>query len=827
MRTFLLSAFAAALTLTASAHEIRVEKPGNLPEPASIKAHANTFKEKYSLDRRPGTQSGLTNMNLPLRKVQATSADSGMVTDPQGVMSRYAMSANIYLSHMGNAHVGGFGAEVITDGDKFFSRAFTLNYFQQGYSEGEISGDEVVFHSGQYIYDTADGERAYMYSAYLEDGEDWPELADTFVLTKDEKGCYRSMPGYYFMVLTEEEAEGGINDATDIICFGSDYVFTPLSDNLADNTLPEDAEVFECQMVANSLTDSGAQVMKDVTVGVSGDKVYIGGLTDYLPGSYMMGTIGADNTVTFASHQYIGYYDEGDFPYIYEFNMVNPFYFDGESVYFQEVESINMTFNEEHTMLTLEEDAGVFVCAYADTGTWHEVYWNMMVGDFNQPLTPQEAANVNCYDGYGTPYLFFEWNSISVEGIPMNVSNLWCEVIINGESYKFTPELYEGLTETTEKVYYNTTGVGGLVIGDYSTIYLYEYNDRFDAIKTVGIKIGYKCDDETRYTDLVYANGFEPFEDNAFVPAAPTQVVYYEDYFNTFRFRFDGKDIEGNTIPERLLAVEILLDGEPLVFKDSDYYFNGGQGDDVTMLSLEKHTSVITSLQDDLYVVSLWAHDVLPAFKTLGVRAVCTGGDTLTYGEVCEVELERAANPANPSDVAYDEDMMQLVFGALPIDTTGNGLAPWSYGYEVYVNDELYVFEAAPYDLESDITVIPYEGFEYNYNFYLQTQTIYDETTWTPADQKVVMEVAMENQNPEIGKIGVRAVYTDSEGNTTYSEIVNSDGTTGVTSGINAVGNDNGVVKWYNMQGIEVDYPEAGAIYMRREGGKTTKVYVK
>ena len=245
------------------------------------------------------------------------------------------------------------------------------------------------------------------------------------------------------------------------------------------------------------------------------------------------------------------------------------------------------------------------------------------------------------------------------------------------------------------------------------------------------------------------------------------------------------------------------------------------------MLSLEKHTSVITGLQDDLYVVSLWAHDVLPAFKTLGVRAVCTGGDTLTYGEVCEIELERAATPANPSDVTYDEDMVQLVFGALPIDTTGNGLAPWNYGYEVYVNDELYVFEAAPYDLESDITVIPYEGFEYNYNFYLQTQTIYDETTWTPADQKVVMEVAMENQNPEIRKIGVRAVYTDSEGNTTYSEIVNSDGTTGVTSGINAVGNDNGVVKWYNMQGIEVDYPEAGAIYMRREGGKTTKVYVK
>lgn len=826
MRTILLSAFAAALTLTASAHEFKVVRPGTLPETVSIKEDANTFKEKFGLNQALEMQSDLAKKNLSLHKVQATSGNSEMVTDPQGTKSRYAMSVNIYLSHMGNAHVGGFGAEVITDGDKFFSRAFTLNFFQQGYSEGEITDDEVVFHSGQYIYDTADGEKAYMYSAYLGEDEDWPELVDTFVLTKDEDGCYRSMPGYYFMVLTEEEAERGVDAATDIICFGTNYIFTPLPADVADNIPPSDAEVSKCQIVANSLSDFGAQTIKDVTVAISGDKIYIGDLTDYLPGSYLMGTIGADNTVTFASHQYIGYHDKGDFPYIYEFDMVNPIYFNGESVYFQEVGSVNMTFDDSHTMLTLEENAGIIVCAYGDINTWDEVYWNMMLGDFKKPLTPLEAADVNCYDGYGTPYIFFEWNPTSVEGIPMIASNLWCEVIINGQPYKFTPELYEGLKATTEKVYYNTTGVDGLNIGDYSTIYLYEYNGRFDDIKTVGIKIGYTCEDETRYSDLIYASGFEPFEDKAFVPTAPTEIVYYKDYFSNFRFRFDGKDIEGNTIPKRLLSVEILLDGEPLIFKDTDYYLNGGEGDDVSILNLEKHTSVITSLQDDVYVITPWAHgDEIPEFTTLTIRPICTGDDTITYGESGEIDLLRAANPANPWDVSYSEDMKQLVFGALPIDTDDNGLAPWNYGYEVYVNDELFVFQAAPYDLESDITLIPYEGFEYNYNFYLTTQNVYDETTWAIVDQKVVMEVDMRKQDTEIQKIGVRAVYTDGEGNTTYSDIINSDGTIG--AGVNAIGYDNSEVKWYNMQGIEVIYPEAGAIYLRQEGGKTTKVIVK
>lgn len=830
MRKVLTALLLAAATLTASAYDFNLRVPARQSDKMAAAMSKSTFKEKYQLDYLSDMQRDLRGFSLSTRNYMAAQADDELVTDPQGAKSRYAMAVDIFLSHLGATHVGGFGAEVITSetDSKFYSKAFTLNFFQQGYSEGEIDGDKVVFHSGQYIYDTQDGEKAYMYAAYLAEGEEWPEFCDTFELVKDDQGRYVSEPGYYFMVMTEEEAEAGINDSSSIICFGTNYVFTPLPEGLTDAVLPDDAEVFDCQLYTNSLTDYGQAVLKDITVGVSGDTVYIGGLSDYLSGSYMVGTIGDGNTVTFKSGQYIGYHDHGDYPYIYEFAMVNPIYFDGESIMFNSAESMTMTFNEEHTLLSIEEGAGIFVCSYGDMSSWNEVYWNMLIGDFNQSLTPSAASDVNCYGSYGSPYLTFEWSNISEEGLPMNSSKLWCEVVLNGENYLFTPEAYEGLAEATERVYFNTSEVDGLYTGDFTTLYLYEMDGKFSDIKSLGVRIGYEGNGEVSYSEVAYAKGFEPFEDGVYTPSAPSNLVFYKDYYNNIRFKFDGKDVEGNVIPDRILGVEILLDGEVLVFKDSDYYFGSGDGDDVTIIGLSENapnysSSLVTGFNGE-YVLALWGHDELPDFNTLEVRPVCTGGGTLTYGEGCQIVLNRAAVPANPWNVALETEWSNILkFGAMPIDTNGEGLSPWSYGYEVYVNDELYTFPAELYDLDNDITVIPYEGFEYNYNFYLSTERVYDETDWSVIDMPVVMSVSMLDEDLSIKKIGVRAVYTDGEGNTTYSEIVNNDG----TSGVNGVIIENEPVKWYNLQGIGVAHPQSGGVYLRQHGGKTQKVYVK
>lgn len=795
-------------------------------EKATEATDAGSFKAKYNLDRQLPAQVMNPTLNLPPR-VNGKLSDSELVTDPAGSKSRYAMSVDIYLSNMGAAHVGGFGATIITsdDGKTFYTKATTLNFFQQGFSTGEINGNEVKFKSGEYIYNTETNEKAYMYAGYMAEGEEWPVIVDNFVLTKDGTGRYVSSPGYYFLVLTKEEAERGIDEETDIICFGTNYVFTPLPENPVENKLPEDAEIFNTQFSANSLSHSGDMMQKDITVGVSGDNVYIGGLTDYLPDSYLMGKKTSDNTFTFSTHQYLGHFDKGDYPYIYEFAMVNPIYFDGESLLYKGTESVSMTFNEDKTLLTLEDGAGIFVNAYGDFNSWEELYWNMMIGDFDQLLTPKNPTGLACYGSDSTPYITFEWNKTSVEGMPMNEANLWCEVILNGKPYVFSPEYYEGLTDSSEKVYYNTSDVDGLYVGEFSTIYLNEFKGEFDKIKSLAVVIGYASNGETRRSDVVYVEGFEPFEDKAYIPSAPSNTVYYKDYYHKIRFKFDGKDTEGNIISNRILAVEILLDGNPLVFKDSEYFFNGGEGADVTMIGLKansiNYSSSLVSNFGDEYVLSLWGHSDIPDFNRLAIRPVCTGGGTITYGESREIILDRAATPANPTKVEYDEEAKLLKFHAMPIDTEGNGLSPEKYGYEVYVNDELYVFKAELYELDKDISVIPSTGV--NYDLYLTTDYIYDETDWTCIDEKPCLSITMGRDDTDIQKIGVRAVYTDGNGNTTYSSIINSDGTTSVHD---VLCND-AAVKWFNLQGIEVTAPAPGSIYLRKQGATTTKVLVK
>lgn len=791
-------------------------------EKATEATDAGSFKAKYNLDRQLPAQVMNPTLNLAAR-VNGKLSDSELVTDPAGSKSRYAMSVDIYLSNMGAAHVGGFGATIITsdDGKTFYTKATTLNFFQQGFSTGEINGNEVTFKTGEYIYNTEANEKAYMYAGYMAEGEEWPVIVDNFVLTKDGTGRYVSSPGYYFLVLTKEEAERGIDEQTDIICFGTNYVFTPLPENPVENKLPEDAEIFNTQFSANSLSHSGDMMQKDITVGVSGDNVYIGGLTDYLPDSYLVGKKTSDNTFTFSTHQYLGHFDKGDFPYIYEFAMVNPIYFDGESLLYKGTESVRMTFNENKTVLTLEEGAGIFVNAYGDMSDWKELYWNMMIGDFNQPMTPKNPTGLTCYGKESTPYILFEWDTKSVEGLPLDESKLWCEVILNGEPYMFTPEYYQGLTDSSEKVYYNTTDVEGIYTGSYTTIYLKEFEGDFSKIKSLAVAIGYASNGETRRSDVVYVEGLEPFEDKAFVPSSPDKIVYYKDYNHSIRFKFDGKDTEGNVIPGRILAVEILLDGTPLEFKDSEYYM----GADVTMIGLKPNSNyydaTLVSEFGDEFLLTLWGHSEIPQFNTLAIRPVCTGAGTITYGEYAEIVLDREATPANPRGVKYDVESKLFKFDAMPTDTQGNGLSPEKYGYEVYVNDELHVFKADLYELDEDISVIPATGV--NYNIYLTTDYIYDETDWSYLDKKPSMEISMGLDDADIKKIGVRAVYTDGNGKTTYSEIVYPEGTSSV---LDATYND-GPVRWFNLQGIEVANPVPGSIYLRRQGTTTTKVLVK
>lgn len=778
-------------------------------------------------------QSGLykmgSNKSNPLRLPETW---DDQVIDAEGVNHRYAMSVDIFLSGIGATHVGGFGADVIysEDGKKAYSTAFTLNYYQDAYAVGDVQEDgSVVFPSGQYVYDTPTGESAYFYAAYLGEGEDWPVLKDELKLVKDDNGNLKTEPGWYFMVLTDNNISEQTGEETEFICFGTDYVFQPLPENLVEAQMPADAEVKELQYVRNELDAGGAQIVSTVKVGFSGDKVYISGVSDYVPESVLVGTFIDDTTIEVKSHQYIGYYDEGNFPYLYEFTMAHPFYFDNDeqTVAYLPAESVTMTINEERDRITIADESAIFCNSYGEMSNWQDVSWNNMWGDFSGPAVPSAASDTQFY-GDNPPYIFFEWSGTSVDGRPLDHNNLYCELYINGDLYTFKTADYEGLEKDMVRVPYDFKDSGyDLITGTSTTLYLNEYEGRRAEIKSIGVRTVYVSGQEEYSSEIVYADGYEPFEDVPAVPAAASKVVALQDYYDIFLFDYDCTDVNGNAINPKLLQAEILIDGEPLKFSNDDYYFSNSSAQEVTAFGLSEYapdySSSLLSHYGDNYQVSLWGHtDRLPEFNTLGVRIVCLGGGEINYSDVKTLDLRRDATPATPGSVIYDPDTRKLTFQALPVDESGEGLSWRHYGYEVYVDGKLYTFPAEMYGLDENITYVPYAGFEYNYNFYFHT--VYDmDEDYNVVGQSYVGEISMLDENLDFNVIGVRAVYTDGEGVKHYSDIINSDGTVGV----DVVSADVTDIRWFNLQGVEVSSPERGSVYLQMHNGRTRKVLVK
>lgn len=142
MRKFLLSVITAMVALTANALEIKRGPSLRVHNNATETISDNSFKNKYGLGSMPNANITPTVSISSFGQKSADTDGAELVTEPQGLQSRYAMATDIFLSHLGATHVGGFGAEFITseDGKYVYTRALTLNFFQQGYSEGEIEG---------------------------------------------------------------------------------------------------------------------------------------------------------------------------------------------------------------------------------------------------------------------------------------------------------------------------------------------------------------------------------------------------------------------------------------------------------------------------------------------------------------------------------------------------------------------------------------------------------------------------------------------------------------------------------------------------------------
>lgn len=171
-------------------------------------------------------------------------------------------------------------------------------------------------------------------------------------------------------------------------------------------------------------------------------------------------------------------------------------------------------------------------------------------------------------------------------------------------------------------------------------------------------------------------------------------------------------------------------------------------------------------------------------------------------------------DPLMPEDLKAEynqaDEQVGLRFTSPCVNDCGQLFDPVLCSYEMYVDGELFTFEAGVYPrLTETMTEIPYT-FTDSYDIQYIAGTDYHYVYFYGSDMK---------------SLGVRMIYTDpADGSKHYSPIASLDID---FSGIEDVKADsNAPAEYFNLQGVRVDNPAAG-LYIRRQGNDVTKIMIK
>lgn len=184
------------------------------------------------------------------------------------------------------------------------------------------------------------------------------------------------------------------------------------------------------------------------------------------------------------------------------------------------------------------------------------------------------------------------------------------------------------------------------------------------------------------------------------------------------------------------------------------------------------------------------------------------------------VTLE-SAKPATPTFQDYSgpnsSNETAFTFDSYPLDINGDLLAKDNLAFRMYVDGEPYTFTTAEYRwIDEDMPLVPYTFS--NYNFFSQggadNQRRYVYFQNLPADTKT---------------LGVELVYTVNGTETASDRLVyNIETGDHEVLGIGNViaGSDTAPV-FYDLQGVRVDNPASGKLYIKVSGNKASKVFIK
>lgn len=388
-------------------------------------------------------------------------------------------------------------AELVKGDDGYMYIRDILTYCKKGtYVRGEVEGTMLKVPLGQYISYNEDSGKGLKLVKYIpvldEDG-----YVEDFLIDEEATSVYYTIGNDGSIVLEEGTTLGAVWSDDNSVAWYCD---------MSQGNYPFDLKPVEKPQTAVddwALTYEGKG--RFVPVGIDGGNIYIGGLSNDMPDSWIKGSIQGDRIV-FDTGQYMGEcYD------CYQYLCFAKEETDSEGAVTTTLlhEPVSFNYDAAKKEITPAFDVVMMVNGELDRDFSLVKYHNPMIcyPEF-KAATPRnpELIIVSPFDpdmGYG--YMAFDLPNVDVENRIIDVDGYCYNIFLDGAAYTLTSDLYKGLnaSELTDIPYtFNDEVYRDIVAADERHEFIFYTSD----FVTIGVQGVYTVDGVTNKTDIVTCN---------------------------------------------------------------------------------------------------------------------------------------------------------------------------------------------------------------------------------------------------------------------------------------------------------------------------------
>lgn len=506
----LLAASSIAASTTAPRYERQIAKAMTAPLREGVAKPANAIEPKSEIRRfNAGSER--------IAKAPAETDIPEIITQaPAGTTVTYSKESAGYFPYMfwlmeydEDCAV----AEIVfTDNDEVYFKDIFSYAQNDTYVKGTLSDGIITVEMGQCIYYSTRDEYGCKLAALSVDENGYPyvnESVDKVTYTVDTDGTVKLSPEYILgLAYTDDDSWANFADFTQTYTVFTD---TPVTKPASVTT----------EKWALTTADGNGHI---INVGIDGNDIYFGGLSDKMPDAWAKGTIDGDK-VTVDEKQFMGIYGN-----MYQYLMIGASEEeDGEKYYKLTSEPMVFNYDANAKTLTTAEEKALIVNA-----SLKKVYYLTILGqptmyflDKFEPAVPSNPTNVytdgySPYSGCGT--FEFTLPILDTDGKLLDSSCYYYNIYVDNYLFTLYPDEYssiadDGYEELTDIPYDYSDYWDLEVSGANRTLYYY-----FEGFETIGVQAIYTVDGITNKSALVNYN-IETGQTNEVDPASISVIT--------------------------------------------------------------------------------------------------------------------------------------------------------------------------------------------------------------------------------------------------------------------------------------------------------------